>query len=139
MIVQRQIEISKPGLNNELLCIATFLPVRRWVDIIAFLKMSYGVERQLRGSQGAVRYGLRVDIPRKHFWTISVWKDKASANAFVAVHPHATAVRKFQHWAGEGASFVEWNSSDGRVDWNEALKRLQSPTFYYRTPSQLTG
>jgi hypothetical protein len=134
MILQRQVEISRLDLNSGLLCIATFLPVRRWVDIIAFLLMSYRVERQLKVSHGLVRYGLRVDMPRKRFWTISIWKNRGSMNAFVSAHPHATAVRKFQHWAGEGAAFVEWNSRDGRIDWNEALEKLQSPTFYYRPP-----
>jgi hypothetical protein len=138
MIVQRQVEISQSDLKSDLICIATFLPVRRWMDIIAFLQMSFRVERQLKELQGVVRYGLRVDIPRKYFWTFSVWKDRASVNAFVAADPHATAVGKFQHWAGEGAAFVEWDSSDGKIDWNETLRRLQNPTFYYRTPSQFT-
>jgi hypothetical protein len=65
MIVQRQVEISQSDLKSDLICIATFLPVRRWMDIIAFLQMSFRVERQLKELQGVVRYGLRVDIPRK--------------------------------------------------------------------------
>jgi hypothetical protein len=134
MIMQRQVEVSQSVLNGELLCIATFLPVRRWIDIIPFLQMSHRVERQLKESPGLVRYGLRTDILRKQFWTTSVWKDRNSMSAFVSAHSHATAVRKFQQWAGEGAAFVEWNSGYGRIDWNEVLKRLQTPTFYYRSP-----
>ncbi len=135
MILKKQVKISHSDLNGQLLCIVTFLPIRRWIDIMAFLKMSYRVERQLKKSHGVVRYSLRTEINRMHFWTFSVWKDRASADAFVAAQPHATAVGKFQHWAGKGTAFVEWYSSDGRIDWNEALQRLQSPTFCYPTNS----
>jgi hypothetical protein len=37
----------------------------------------------------------------------------------------------FEQWAGKGAAFVEWNNTDGRVDWAEADRRLKNPTFYY--------
>ncbi len=79
-----------------------------------------------------ISYGLRAELLRRHFWTLSVWKDRASANAFVSSEPHAAAVRKFQKWAGSGTGFVHWNSSDGTIDWDEALRRLENPTFYYR-------
>jgi hypothetical protein len=50
----------------------------------------------------------------------------------VASEPHPTAVKKFAEWAGEGAAFVDWNNADGRVDWEEAARRLKNPAFYYR-------
>jgi len=37
----------------------------------------------------------------------------------------------FAHWAGKGAAFVEWTNADGKVDWDEADRRLKDPTFYY--------
>ena len=46
--------------------------------------------------------------------------------------PHATAVRKFTEWAGEGSAFVEWTSPNNMIDWAEALKKLERPTYYYK-------
>jgi hypothetical protein len=45
--------------------------------------------------------------------------------------PHATAVKRFTVWAGEGSAFVEWRSQSKIIDWGEAFKKLEEPTFYY--------
>jgi hypothetical protein len=66
-----------------------------------------------------------------HFWTFSIWKDKGSLFRFTSKEPHATAIKKFERWAGEGSAFVEWTSKSKNIDWREALRRLQNPTFYY--------
>ena len=44
--------------------------------------------------------------------------------------PHATAVRKFTGWAGEGSAFVEWTSPNNTIYWPEASKKLENPTYY---------
>lgn len=51
---------------------------------------------------------------------------------FVEIEPHQVAVRRFERWAGQGAAFVEWESSQSKVPWAEAMERLKNPTFYYR-------
>lgn len=134
--MQRQVEVNRADSRDEFLCIATFLPMRRWQDVIPFLRMSSRVEKQLKATQGLVRYGLRANFFRKRFWTFSVWADRYSVNAFVAGEPHATAVGRMSEWAGEGAAFVEWHSSDGSIQWNEALERLKKPSSYYRSPDR---
>ena len=136
MLIHRQREILRAGAGGEFLCVATFLPVQRWRDVLPFLRMTSRVERQLAESEGLVRYGLRADPLRKRFWTFTVWQGRDAANAFVAAEPHATAVRRFRDWAGEGAAFVEWESAEGSIDWGEALRRLQHPTFSYHPPGQ---
>jgi hypothetical protein len=132
MSLQKNIKGRNTDSSTEFLCIATFLPVRSWFDVIPFLRMSLHIQRQLKKTDGLVKYDLRANLLHKHFWTFSVWKDRTFTNAFVGAEPHATAVGKFQQWAGRGAAFVEWNSSDDRIDWDEALRRLQNPTFYYK-------
>ena len=127
MNLDKNAEVSKADSCSEFLCIATFLPVRSWLDVIPFLRMASRVEKHLKQTDGLIKYDLRANLISKRFWTCSVWKDRASANSFIASEPHATAVRKFQKWAGTGAAFAEWNSSDGTLNWNEALKRLQNP------------
>jgi hypothetical protein len=94
--------------------------------------MSGRVEKQLRSTKNVVRYGLKTDFVHKRFWTFSVWNKREAIRVFVSAEPHATAVRKFAEWSGGGASFVQWNSTDGKVDWEEADRRLKNPTFYYR-------
>jgi len=130
-LVQRVVEVSQAEIGS-FTSIATYLPVRRWRHVIPFFRMSGRVEEQLRRTEGVVRYGLKTDFLRKRFWTCSIWKDRKAVGPFVTGEPHATAVRKFAEWAGDGAAFVEWDSADGRVDWEEAAHRLKSPTFYYR-------
>ncbi len=121
-----------PENAQEFLCIATFLPVRRWRFVIPFLRLSLQVEKQLQKSSGVVRYGLKTNLPRKHFWTLSVWDARASMNAFVGADPHTAAVKNFERWAGPGAAVVEWNTSSSGLAWATAFDKLKNPAFYYR-------
>ncbi|HZD12301.1 MAG TPA: hypothetical protein VE177_02120 [Candidatus Binatus sp.] len=130
-LVQKVVEVS-PADTPEFTSVATYLPVRKWRHVISFFRMSGRVEQQLRRTEGVVRYGLKTDFRHKRFWTYSVWKNRQAIRPFVESEPHATAVKKFVRWAGEGAAFVQWNNNDGKVDWEEANRRLKNPTFYYR-------
>jgi hypothetical protein len=129
--MQMQVEIMKAPSGTECLLIATFLPLRRFRDFPAFFLMNRRIERQLKRTQGIVRYGLKADLVRKSFWTCSVWVNKSSVDQFVGSEPHATAVQRFKNWTGPGAAFVEWRSSSPSIDWHEALERLRQPTFRY--------
>jgi hypothetical protein len=51
---------------------------------------------------------------------------------FVMAEPHTTAMKKFEEWAGDGSAFVEWTSPSSSIDWTEAMKRLENPSFYYK-------
>jgi hypothetical protein len=95
------------------------------------MRTSSKVIKQARESEGNAGYAVKADFPKKHFWTLSVWLDAGSMRRFVMAEPHATAVKKFAIWAGEGAAFAEWQSPDCSLDWIEAMRRLESPSFYY--------
>ncbi len=118
------------GVNVE--WTATVLPLRRYRDIPAFLSLSTRVAKQVKRSDGAVRYALNTDLRRRRFWTVSAWRDRAAMRAFVQAEPHATAVKKFAGWAADGAAFVEWTGPDKKVDWKEVLQKLETPTFRYQ-------
>ena len=120
-----------PSTGREFVSIATFLPVRRWVDVIPFLRMSSKVSGQLMKSD-VIRFGVKTDLLHRRFWTLSVWSDRAAMRLFVAVEPHATAVRKFAKWAGRGAAFAEWEDEDGSINWDVAKEKMNKPRFYYK-------
>ena len=121
-----------PDSEMSFICVATFFPLRSWKYMFSFQLMTRQVLKQIKQSEGIVNYAVKANFPKKHFWTFSIWKDKVSLHQFTSQEPHATAVKKFEIWAGKGSAFVEWTSKSDKIDWNEALQRLQNPTFYYR-------
>lgn len=125
-------EVNPASDGDELIYIATFLPLKKWSHLIPFIRMSMRVEEQLRRSPGIIRYSLRTNLLKKQFWTLSVWTDRISMEEFVSAEPHATAVKHFERWAGPGVAFVEWKMTGGGKDWAIALEKLKNPTFYYQ-------
>jgi hypothetical protein len=127
-------ETAAPGSDTEIgfTCIATFLPLRSWKYMISFQLMTWKVLKQIKQSEGVVNYAVKANFPKKHFWTFSIWKDKVSLRRFISQEPHATAIKKFEIWTGEGSAFAEWTSKSNKIDWGDAIQRLQNPTFYYR-------
>jgi Domain of unknown function (DUF3291) len=111
--------------------VATFLPLKGWRYMIPFQLMTSKVLKQAKQSHGIVDYAVKANFPKKHFWTLSIWKDRDSMRHFVMAEPHATAMKKFEEWAGDGSAFVEWTSSSISTDWEVAMRRLQNPSFYY--------
>ena len=121
------VKMDQSSSTSEFVCAATFFPVRRWLDVIRFLRASFGVQRQLKETSGLVRYGLRTDFIRKRYWTFSVWTDQTSLDAFLQAEPHAAAMRRMHQWVVPGDSaFVTWNSADDSINCEEGLDRLRS-------------
>lgn len=129
-VLVKHVDVAPLGAQ-EYVCVATFLPVRRWRDVIPFLWASRRVEAQLRSARGLVRYGLRAEVFRRRFWTVSVWRDHEAVDNFVRTDPHWRAVEQFARWADEGAAFVRWHSPVAVLSWDEALARLRTPTFVF--------
>ena len=121
----REVEVSPADVDGTYVVAATFLPVRRWRHVIPFLSMGRRVERQLQATEGLVRYGLRVELRRRHFFTVSVWRDRDAMREFMRTEPHTTAMQRSEEWAGPGALFIDWDSASGSLDWAEARKRLE--------------
>ncbi len=119
-------EMDQADSTTEFVCCSTFFPVRRWRHVIPFLRMSSRVQKQLSGTSGLVRFGLKTSVIRKRYWTYSVWADRASIDAFMQIEPHATAMTKLNQWVDPGKfAFVSWGSSDDSINWKEGLDRLR--------------
>jgi hypothetical protein len=128
----QEIKGSDSKKQEEFLWVATFLPLKSWKYMIPFQLMTSKVLKQVKETKGVMNYAVKADFPKRHFWTLSIWKDQDSLRHFVKAEPHATAIKKFTEWAGEGSAFVEWISSSDTIDWTVAMERLKSPTFYYK-------
>lgn len=50
----------------------------------------------------------------------------------MAAEPHATAVKRFAKWAGQGAAFAEWTGGDGSIDRGVPKEKMKQPSFYYK-------
>ena len=123
--------MDQAGSTTEFICAATVFRARRWRDVIPFLQMSSGVQRQLKGTSGLVSYGLRANFLRRRYWTFSVWEDRASLEAFLRAEPHATAMRRMHQWVVPGDSaFVTWDSTNDSIDWIEGLDRLRTSSSH---------
>lgn len=118
--------------EGECIHIATFLPVRRWRDVVPFLVMSFRVSKQAKKSAGYVVHALKADFPKRHFWTLSIWESRQAVGLFVRSGPHSEAVKKFKDWADDSAAFVEWSNLGKSIDWSEAMERLKTPTYYFK-------
>jgi hypothetical protein len=118
--------------QTDYTCVATFLPLKSWKYMLSFQRLSSKVLKQIKENEGAANYAVRANFLKKHFWTLSIWKDQNSLRRFIMTEPHATAVKKFTEWAGEGSAFVEWSSLENTINWPEAFKKLQHPTYYYK-------
>lgn len=122
---------AKRTEQQKFVCVATFLPLKNWRDLIPFMMLTRKVLKQIKNSKGIANYAVKADLPMKNFWTLSVWNDIESIRLFVPKEPHATAIKKFKEWAGEGSAFVEWTSPNKEINWLEAMTKLENPTFYY--------
>ena len=87
-----------------------------------------GVERvvdSLEQQPGLIGYSLRRQLFGNEAWTLTVWRDEASLEAFVRSRPHREAVRSA---AGEltSAAFrrVELPAAEIPIDWDTALEYL---------------
>ena len=119
-------EVSPAEPDAELVQVATVLHLRRWWYLFPFFRMNSRVFKQLDQTPGLVRWYAKAEFRAKMFYTITVWKDRSSKDTFMVTEPHATAMKRVNVWGGPRTAFVEWVSSDGAIDWDEAKRRLQS-------------
>lgn len=58
------------------------------------------------------------------YWTISIWRDEAAMQAYVASGAHRSAMKHLAEWCCE-AGMVRWAQDDAVLpDWSEAARRL---------------
>ena len=124
--MRREFSVSKPGAG-PFLHIGTYLPMKRYRDIPAFVQLSERVNQQLRQTPGVVRVGVAARLLSRQFWTCSIWQasDEETIQDFVHSGPHAEAIRKAAKWSTGAEGFARWTtSSASAIHWDELFRRL---------------
>ena len=124
---QRQ-EID-PG--REYVAMASRLPLNRRRSIPGFLRDALAIRRQLARADGLVGYALDAELAHKTFWTFSVWRDRASLDAFASSEPHRAITRRLRPLMGPTRfEFFQIPGSDLPMTWDQ----MKAPVRSQRSP-----
>jgi hypothetical protein len=104
---------------------ASRLPLRRYRDIMPFLRATRAIRTQLATADGVVGYSLDAKPLRKTFWTLSAWESGEALDRFSRTDPHRSRVSDIRpHMLP--TTFVRW-SLPGRElppKWADARRRV---------------
>ena len=116
--------LAKVDQSKEYIALLTYLPLRPYWKIPAFLRFSFQIRRQMRETPGGVGYSLRAKILCRDFWTLSIWENDHALVDFVAKAPHSEAMKSIAPYMG-GTKFTRWKLLGSAIppSWHEAMKR----------------
>jgi heme-degrading monooxygenase HmoA len=122
------IHSQPPDPATDYIAMASRLPLRRYRSIPGFLRATLRIRSQLAGTTGLIGYGLRADLPRKTFWTFSVWEDEASLAAFARSEPHRQlASRLAPHMGPTRFRTFELRGDRLPMTWDEMAAPVAGP------------
>src|SRR5438093_11212348 len=87
-MADRPWESIAPAGDREYFALASFLPLKRYRKIPAFLRLAEQVVTQLRTSGGLIGFSFRVKFLSRTVSTLSVWEDERAPMDFVPGNPH---------------------------------------------------
>jgi heme-degrading monooxygenase HmoA len=115
-------------LDSEMsyLVLASSIPPKSIASTWKLFRGSMAVRRQLLATDGVIGFSMLAEPFRKHYATLSVWRDDAALDAFAQAHPHDQLRADLAPSMGP-TRFVRWtiSGSDGVPSWPEALARLE--------------
>ena len=109
----------------EYLVLASSIPPKSMRSTWKMFRGSRAVRRQLLDTDGVMGFSMLAEPFRRHYATLSVWRDEAALDRFSAAHPHDQLMVALSPEMGE-TKFVRWSitGADGTPSWAEALDRL---------------
>ena len=112
--------------DAEYLVLASSIPPTSVGSTWKLFRGSRAVRRQLLATDGVVGFSMLAEPLRKHYATLSVWRDEAALDAFATAHPHARLTADLAPAMGE-TKFIRWTISgtEGPPSWTDALIRLK--------------
>ena len=104
---------------------ASTFRLKRYRDVVPFLRASLRLRTAAAVSPGHVGLGLAANPLTKTFWTLSTWESPEALRAFVAGAPHRAAVARFKD-ASASSRFTFWDiaAPAARPTWPDATTRL---------------
>ena len=110
----------------EYLVLASSIPPTSMRSTWKMFRGSRAVRRQLLDTDGVMGFSMLAEPFRRHYATLSVWRDEAALDRFSAAHPHDQLMVALAPEMGE-TKFVRWTitGAAGRPSWSEALDRLE--------------
>ena len=115
--------------TREYLVMASRLPLRSYLRVPLFLRLTLVVRMQLAAAGGLVGYALLAEPRSKTFWTLSAWRSQDELDAFARTLPHAAVMRRLRPHMGETA-FVTWSVPGAAlpIAWVDAKAHLAGTT-----------
>jgi len=115
---------SHAAPERDYVALLSYLPLNSAWSLPRLVLYSTRIQRQLRTSSGLIGYSLRARVAAKQFWTLSVWKDAADLQAFVAAPPHVAVMTAMAPHMG-ATRLVRWNVKGSELPprWDDALRR----------------
>ena len=110
----------------EYLVLASSIPPKSIASTWRMFRGSRLVRRQLLATDGVLGFSMLAEPLRKHYATLSVWRDEDALGAFARTAPHAQLMDALAPEMDD-PRFVRWTirGSDGTPSWADALARLQ--------------
>jgi hypothetical protein len=112
--------------DTSYLVLASSIPPKSVASTWKLFRGSRAVRRQLLATDGVMGFSMLAEPIRKHYATLSVWRDEAALDAFAREHPHDQLMVGLAPEMGP-TKFVRWTISgaDGTPSWKDALARLE--------------
>ena len=114
---------TRPGATY--LALLSYFPLRHFRAIPKFFRYTAQTQSQLKATPGIIGYALQARPFSRQFWTLSVWENQQSLNAFVRQIPHSQIMQALAPHMGE-TEFAQWTITSAEIppDWPSALVRL---------------
>ena len=111
--------------EREYLALLSYLPLKRYSKIPAFMRFTMEIKKQLSATPGAIGYSMRAKLFTRRFWTLSVWESSAALMDFVANVPHGESMKAMAPFMGK-TKFAQWKvlGSGIPLKWDEAIRRM---------------
>jgi hypothetical protein len=112
--------------DADYLVLASSIPPKSLASTWTLFRGSRAVRRQLLGTDGVMGFAMLAEPLRKHYATLSVWRDETALQTFTRERPHGRLMAELAPAMGP-TKFVRWTISGagGRPSWAEALARLR--------------
>jgi hypothetical protein len=122
--------LAEPQPEATYTALLTYFEMQSFARVLAFLRMSARVFRQVASSPGAIGYTMSANPLRRRFWTLSAWESSDAAGPlrqFIRETPHRDAMRAFGKASGADFRSLRWEvkGSDLPLTWRGAAEQVQ--------------